>query len=307
MASYSSIEWTDSTWNPVTGCSKISPGCKNCYAERMAKRLAGRFGYPKDDPFRVALHHDRLEEPLRWRKPRMVFVCSMGDLFHEDVPFPIPALVFDIAGKCPQHTFQILTKRPQRMREFTQWMAGADDISTAEWPRNCWLGVTAENQAMADQRIPLLLQTPAAVRFVSVEPMLGPVELTRAVYGPEPGPMNWFGFTDGFGYEACLQWVICGGETGPGARPMHPDWVRSLRDQCQAAQVPFFFKQWGAYLPNDQEYCCYQPEADYNKPHVLVDHHGQEVAMARVGKKAAGALLDGREWREMPTTRGAVS
>jgi protein gp37 len=293
-------------WNPVTGCSKISPGCTNCYAERMAERLAGRFGYPRDEPFQVTIHPERLEEPLRWRKPRNILVCSMGDLFHEDVPFPIPALVFDIAGKCPQHTFQILTKRPQRMYEFTQWMAGADDISTAEWPRNCWLGVTAENQAMADQRIPLLLQTPAAIRFVSVEPMLGPVKLSRWLGCGDPHHRH-IGPCSLYGANQRLDWVIVGGETGPGARPIHPDWVRSLRDQCLSSGVPFFFKQWGAYLPNSREYCCYQPEADYNKPHVLVDHHGQEVAMARVGKKAAGALLDGREWREMPTTRGAVS
>ena len=208
------IEWAEKVWNPVTGCSKISPGCENCYAERMAFRLRGRCGYPDGEPFRVTLRPQRLEEPMRWRKSSMVFVCSMGDLFHDDVPDDFIHRVFATIGQCPQHTFIILTKRPKRMKAFIE------DYYAYESPTNVWLGVTTENQEMADRRIPILLQIPAVVRFVSVEPMLGPVDLAR-------------------GCEK-IDWVICGGETGPNARPMHPDWVRSLRDQCQSAGVPFF-------------------------------------------------------------------
>lgn len=243
------IEWTEETWNPVTGCTPISEGCAHCYAKRMARRLAGRCGYPRGDGFEVTLHPDRLDQPLRWKKPRRVFVCSMGDLFHERVPFYGIADVFHtMMGECsgeaaPRHIYQLLTKRPWRALDFFAWLAKQDGHDEAwlgglgAWmryqralPSYIWLGVTAENQARADERIPLLLQTPAAVRFVSVEPMLGSVDMDFGI--PCAGqPAN------------NVDWVICGGETGPGARPMDPGWARDLRDQCRAADVPFFMKK----------------------------------------------------------------
>lgn len=284
------IEWATDVWNPVTGCTKISPGCKNCYAERMAKRLAGRCGYPADEPFRVTLHPERLEEPLHWKKPRRVFVCSMGDLFHADVPSDFILQVWHVMNLSPQHTFMILTKRAARMEMImNEWLPSALELSVGLRAKykvlpNVWLGVTAENQEQADKRIPLLLQTPAAVRFVSVEPMLGAVALDVS-YGQGIGAF----FIDS------LDWVICGGESGPGARPMNPDWARDLRDQCQAAGVPFFFKQWGEWVEvreTTQE---------------IVEQHSKETRsfpngdlFFRVGKKAAGRLLDGRTWDEYP-------
>lgn len=273
MAYSTKIEWTQATWNTVTGCTPVSPGCKNCYARRAAKRLAGRCGYPADEPFRLTLHPEKLDEPLHWQKPRMIFVCSMSDLFHESVPDEFIDKVFAVMALAQQHTFQVLTKRPRRMVEYlTGHAAGGRHIWTAAqqivmprsqrkpdigWPLpNVWAGVTTEDQQRADERIPLLLQTPAAVRFVSCEPLLGPIDLTQAMYGKRPESMNCFGFTDGFGYEACIQWVIAGAETGPGARPADPDWVRSLRDQCREAGVPFFFKRWsdGTHLIDGQEW-----------------------------------------------------
>lgn len=274
-----SIEWTEVTWNPVTGCTPVSPACEHCYARRMAKRLAGRCGYPAvPHEFEVTLHPERLSEPLGWKKPRRVFVCSMGDLFHEDVPDEYIDAIFAVMATAEQHTFQVLTKRPERMYWWLQSLytrslrypapgkrsvsytygqigemlrANALEYGVRLGPinrsfplANVWLGVTAENQEQADRRIPVLLQIPAAVRFVSVEPLLERVDLTRymqiyvdpytrKVYPLDPqGPK--------------LDWVICGGETGPGARPMHPDWARSLRDQCAVAGVPFFFKKMGA-------------------------------------------------------------
>jgi len=226
----SKIEWTDVTWNPVTGCDKISPGCKNCYAERMAKRLAGRVGYPADDPFRVTLHYDKLETNFG-KKPKKIFVCSMSDLFHPDVPFWFIETVHDVIREWHIHTFQILTKRPERILEYYKWrkeiyMPGRNSVP----PENAWYGVSVENQKYADERIPILLQIPAKVRFVSVEPMLGPIDLFK---------IN--GKSKGFG--VFFDWVICGGESGPGARPMKLEWARGLRDQCKQMGVPFFFKQ----------------------------------------------------------------
>lgn len=238
------IEWTDCTWNPTTGCTKISSGCKNCYAARMANRLRGRFGYPADDPFRVTLRPDRLELPFKWRNPRRVFVDSMGDLFHEAVPFDFIAAVFGVMAANPQHTFQILTKRPNRMLEWYSWISPEMDLlnQIAEWPifPNVWLGVTAENQKAADERIPTLLQCPAAVRFVSAEPLLGPLNLRRFFLDDDGLDLE-----GGWPQFAGLDWVIVGGETGPGARPMNPDWARQIRDQCKEVGVPFFFKKMG--------------------------------------------------------------
>ncbi len=256
------LKWATKVWNPVTGCTKVSQGCKNCYAERMATRLAGRVGYPADEPFRVTLHPERLDMPRHWRKPARVFVNSMSDLFHSDVPDEFIARVFGTMSGCKKHTFMVLTKRPERMLKWLMrcgnggglgWIThngakpiayGGDGIVVGEndrWPLpNVWLGVSVEDQTTADERIPLLLQTPAAVHFVSCEPLLGPVDLNKAHGFQRP----IYGDTGGYPPPERLDWVICGGESGPGARPMHPDWARSLRDQCADAGVPYFFKQW---------------------------------------------------------------
>lgn len=298
MSNKSRIEWTDATWNPIVGCSKISPGCDNCYAERMAFRLAA-MGQKKYRAVISGRHWNgpavfdakELSKPLGWEKPRRIFVCSMGDLFHESVEEHWIDSVFKIVELCPQHIFQILTKRPQRMLDYFQGLrglVGGDRIPHA----NVWLGVTAENQEQADKRIPILLQCPAAVRFVSIEPMIGPVDLSSmpihaALVEIHPdGKMNaredsrWM-----------IDWVIVGGETGPGARPMHPDWVRQVRDQCQAAGVPFFFKNFGEWsLDRPFPACRYE----------IID--GQ--FWWRVGKYVNGRQLDGREWNEFPKPTG---
>ncbi len=311
----SRIEWTEKTWNPVTGCTKCSPGCANCYAERMSKRLKGRFGYPADDPFRVTLHPDRINKPMEWVKPRSIFVVSMGDMFHSQVPFSFIEEVFDTFVCCPQHTFQVLTKRPDRMLEFSK--------QYGKFPENVWAGVTVCNQDEADKKIPLLLQVPAAVRFLSIEPMLGPIDLGRWIDPVQDeiwkckkcgttGHGNYFSVATGGDDYACacvecgepceednaltrlgnLDWVIVGGESGPGARPMHPDWVRSIRDQCIEAGVPYFFKQWGEYGLN------WQNDENLNK---IPDSEW----MDKMGKKAAGRILDGETWDQMPEVNHA--
>lgn len=243
------------TWNPTTGCSKVSSGCKNCFAARMAKRLAGRCGYPAaPHQFDVTLHPERLELPLHWKKPCKIFVDSMSDLFHEDVPTYFIAQVFAVMAIAKEHTFQILTKRPDWMPDTLDEVLSLDVEQLQEqycaergwcpqdfnWPLpNVWIGVSVEDQQTADERIPWLLKTPAAVRFVSVEPMLELVDLWKADY-PAPGGGKQGAVTS---WPGGLDWVICGGESGPGARLMHPDWARSLRDQCQAAGTAFFLKQ----------------------------------------------------------------
>lgn len=316
-----SIEWAEKTWNPISGCTPISEGCQNCYAKRMAQRLRGRCGYPADEPFRVTLHPDRLEEPLRLRKPSRIFVCSMSDLFHEDVPFEFIDQVFDVMATARKHTFMVLTKRPERLLEY----ARSRTRETGEGylnEGNVWLGVTAENQARADERIPILLETPAAVRFVSIEPMLGPIDLTT-VPRPDNAYFRWRGETgcitdpeepDDYVYwcKKGIHWVICGGETGPNARPMHPDWVWRLIDQCQAVGAPFMFKQWGEWFPRDQwennpELVLPDDDAAYHdSPHTHVfDSEDGPCSVHRVGKKAAGRLLDGREWNEYPSMTNA--
>ena len=226
----SKIEWTNETWNPVTGCSKVSEGCKHCYAEREWARLSAnpKTVYHGRKFTDVMFHPERLDQPLRWKKPRMIFVNSMSDLGHESIPLDFTDRVFGYMNMCRRHTFQILTKRPKRLREVV--LHALDEEGLSVFP-NVWLGVSVEDQETADERIPLLLETPAAVRFVSYEPALGPVDLSRWVIHPR------------------LDWVIAGGESGPKARPSHPDWFRTVRDQCQAAGVPFFFKQWGEWLP----------------------------------------------------------
>jgi protein gp37 len=234
------IEWVKNqdgtqgeTWNPVTGCTKVSPGCQNCYAEKIAHRLQAMNVAGYENGFAVTLHPERINQPLRWTKPRRIFVVSMGDLFHEDIEFRFISTVWGIMMDCQQHTFMVLTKRPQKMLEFSAWFERTVRKSIKQ--PNIWLGVTTENQEEADRRIPLLLATPAAKRFVSIEPMLGPVDLGLCQEcQADPTKCS---------EHNRLDWVILGGESGPNARPMHPDWARSVRDQCQAAWVPFFLKQ----------------------------------------------------------------
>jgi len=238
MSTRSSIEWTESTWNPLTGCTKISAGCKHCYAERMALRLQA-IGQPNyANGFQLTMHPHVLELPLAWKKPQMVFVNSMSDLFHQDVPLAFIQQVFDAMRRAHWHTFQVLTKRSDRLLALSQAL---------DWPENVWMGVTVENQDCIF-RVDRLRQTDAHVKFLSLEPLLGPLP-----------NLDLRG----------IDWVIVGGESGPGARPLAEEWVVDIRDQCLAAHVPFFFKQWGG-----------------------------------TRKKRAGRVLQGRTWDEMPRLMG---
>jgi protein gp37 len=214
MSRRSAIEWTEMTWNPVSGCTKVSPGCMNCYAERMAKRLRAMGAARYRDGFALRTHEAALEEPFRWKSPRKVFVNSMSDLFHKDVPLEFIRRAFDVMARCPQHQFQILTKRAARLRDLAPVL---------NWAPNIWMGVSVEDQKRARRAIDLS-RVPAHIRFLSIEPLLGPIKQL---------PL------DG------IHWVIVGGESGPGARPIEPGWVDDLLDQCRANEVPFFFKQWG--------------------------------------------------------------
>jgi len=282
------IEWATHVWNPVTGCTKVSEGCRNCYAETMARRFPKL--YP-DGFGKVTLHNERLEQPLHWRKPARIFVSSMGDLFHEDVPIPYIEMVLDVMAQANWHTFLVLTKRPLRMQTAIGTLILNPDTGRP-FP-NVWLGVSVENQATADERIPNLFQTPAAKRFISAEPLLGPVDLKNA-----------FAFSSD---SSSLDWVIVGGESGPKARPMHPDWARKVRDDCVAAGVAFFFKQVGEWSwdnhPAGVRQGVVSEDGWWQDGHGYVGYgrdHPNTVMLARVGKKAAGHLLDGREWREYP-------
>lgn len=330
MADKTKIEWTDSTWSPVTGCSKVSPACDICYAERITERFHGKGSFAQ-----VTLHPERLPTPLRWRRPRRVFVNSMSDLFHEQVSDEFIARVFAVMAAAPDHTFQILTKRHARMRsllshgEFQhqvhrQWEHVAylpSQATSPDWPlSNVWVGVSTENQRWADVRVPALLETPAAVRFLSCEPLLGPVDLTRLT--TRDGTVNGLAgdVLDRYHYEpASVDWIIAGGESGPHARPMHPDWARSLRDQATDAGRPFFFKQWGEFSPDNNPF--EEPYLHQGR-HLWVDPKGGNTRrygslnirtgeerwklMHRVGKKQAGRMLDGQTWDEMPAA-GKVS
>jgi len=316
----SHIEWTDATWNPITGCTIVSAGCTNCYAMGLAgsrlKHHPSRAGLTRETGGRhvwtgeVRLNEQWLDQPLRWRKPRMIFVCAHGDLFHESVPDAWIDRVFAVMALCPQHTFQVLTKRPERMRAWraenriTYIMAAAeaeiDRLGWDSWPAstraweahidgfpNVWLGTSIEDQPTADARIPHLLATPAAVRFVSAEPLLGPVDLTNIADGWDALDD---GADDGIPAEPIPDWIIVGGESGPGARPMHPDWARSLRDQCSGAGVAFFFKQWGGWAP-----------ASVVIPHAHLPESADQ--MIHAVKKLTGRSLDGRTWDELPVGR----
>jgi protein gp37 len=361
MADRTKIEWTDATWNPIRGCTRVSEGCRHCYAEGMAGRfsdpgqwghgLAQRVALPgggTDHRWtgKVELVDTALDLPLRWRRPRRIFVNSTSDLFHDAVPDEWIDRVFAVMALAPQHTFQVLTKRPERMRAYAcaadvaerVWLQTSDVADHLKlwalaahgavwggetpWPlRNVWLGTSIEDRATADERIPHLLATPAAVRFISAEPLLGPVDLTGIAI-PRPDLrasviLDVLNGTGGLvrGGPGRIDWVICGGESGPGARPMHPAWARSLRAQCQAAGVPFFFKQWGEWAPDTGPLHASDPIMD-GKVACAVwngqgwDHHrncyGPPTTttdiewMYRLGKKRAGRLLDGREWNEVP-------
>lgn len=346
--SSTAIEWTDRVWNPTTGCDQVSPGCDHCYALTMAKRLKGMGSakYQRDgDPrtsgpgFGLSVHPSALTAPLHWRRPARVFVNSMSDLFHADVPDEFIARVWAVMAATPQHTYQVLTKRHGRMRSLLsterfdlmvarEWtVLGVPDGSldggdhSPPWPLpNVWVGVSVEDQKRADLRIPALLDTPAAVRFLSCEPLLGAVDLSRWLDLPPicgcgesppgapgaPGCSAWCMSPRPSG----LGWVIAGGESGPRSRPMHPGWARQLRDQCQTAGVPFLFKQHGDWAPLPvQDNYQFRMETDHDirwdgyhwpisQPHGAAD--GTEVIVRRFGKKGAGRLLDGRTWDQFP-------
>lgn len=318
MADNTKIEWTDATWNPVNGCSLASPGCTNCYAMKQAHRVPQRRGLTQHTSGgmvwtgEVRFDEAKLTKPLHWKRPRRIFVCAHGDLFHESVPDEWIDRVFAVMALCPQHTFQVLTKRSARMRAWMRdFIAGrryvgkaireladvsagrvADyiaPINQIEPLPNVWLGVSVEDQRRADERIPDLLATPAAVRWLSCEPLLGWVDLVQF----EP---DWGYWLDN------LDWVVAGGESGPGARPMHPDWARDLRDQCAAAGVPFFFKQWGDWAPHDMFGDVTGLAAASLLPDgtQCVHSNPMSASLARVGKRAAGRLLDGIEHNAMP-------
>ena len=363
MAETTKIEWTDATWNPITGCSVVSPGCTNCYAMRLAggrmqhhPSRAGLTQPSKAGPVwtgEVRLNEEWLDQPLRWKRPRRIFVCAHGDLFHENVPDEWIDRVFAVMALAPQHTFQVLTKRTERMRKYlghggtcipigirhaAERMGFGDPGPLPIALPNVWLGVSVEDQPRADERIRDFLAVPAAVHFISVEPMLGPVRLDRVEEfvdeftdcGGHPDPQwpsdthdaTWLNALEGqIEAEARaadgarrgdidvgliwnggkIDWVIVGGESGLGSRPMHPDWVRSLRDQCHAAGTAFFFKQWGDWLPR-----CHLPPDDpahgapvgeiYDRLHVFSANDWSY----RLGKRAAGRTLDGRTWDQMP-------
>jgi len=351
MGDKSKIEWCDATWNPVTGCTKVSQGCKNCYAEGVANRFWGERKFTD-----VQCHEDRLDQPLRWKKPRRIFVNSMSDLFHPDVPFDFIDKVFAVMGLAKQHTFMILTKRPERMLAYFErtgdvlrrdWVVSAaarllnkNKIDFPDFPlNNVYLGVSVETQKEADERIPLLLKTPAAVRFVSCEPLLGSLDLKRLIGQfsdcPECGynvSVDEDGLCTSCGRDIMhygVDWVIVGGESGPHARPMHPDWVRSIRDQCVDAGTSFFFKQWGEWQPicemedgQSEKYYYPPPKRDPEAirrckvPTAIVGYDGElkddfwsvedHVCFLtfKVGKKKAGRILDGQEWNGFPREVG---
>lgn len=366
MSDNSRIEWTDATWNPVRAmshrplpgaepgdlgdmklgwhCEHVSPGCANCYAEPMNRRLGTGLPYKPGHRADVTVFVDEkaLQAPLRWRRPRMIFVGSMTDLFADFVTDAMLDRIFAVMALCPHHTFQLLTKRPERMRAYLwtdrraercaavdamfpdrtdQSRAARDRLARQTAPgvpaplENVWLGASVEDQRRADERIPVLLNTPAAIRWISAEPLLGPVDLRNIAMPQDEGRLC--SALDGHeiagavgqcvGWIPPLDWVVVGGESGPGARAMHPDWARSLRDQCAAAGVPFLFKQWGAWraeLDRDKD------DPDWRAPYSgKYDDGREDIAwlnlaggrgfhgerfhiMKRVGKKAAGRLLD---------------
>ena len=298
------IEWTQATWNPIRGCTRVSEGCRNCYAEA----IAGRFSGPGQAYHRLAkmtslgarwtgrvdLIERRLFDPINWKEPRRIFVNPTSDLYHGKLEEEDIAAVFAVMARADWHTYQILTKRPGRMLSFLSDIQAREKIArkirglfgvnstsaaarVATWPLpRVWQGISIEDQDTADSRIPFLLLAPAAVRWISAEPLLGPIDL-RAALALANGSVK-------------IDWLVCGGESGRRARPMKAEWARSLRDQCQAAGIKFFFKQWGEYLP----------PMTSGSPDVVPQHLNCSDDPVRVGKKNAGRTLDAREWNEYP-------
>lgn len=351
MADNTKIEWADATVNAVNGCSVISPGCTNCYAMKQAHRFPIRQGLTRKTnggmvwTGEVRLSETQLLLPLRWKRPRRIFWNAHGDLFHDAVPDEWIDSLFAVCALTPQHRHLILTKRSKRMREYMEQSSGriADAIQPLRtdnnrsvgpvphvlpgrlwWPLpNVWLGVSVEDQARADERIPDLLATPAAVRWLSCEPLLGPVNLNHVKmvdYVTEGGGsvQGWESALNGKRFDEWsdgdsdgwpkLDWIVAGGESGPGSRPMHPDWARSLRDQCASAGVPFFFKQWGEWCPSQGTDC---DVGRWSSEEVRYDGYDWRGAMSsgevplydtmnRVGKARAGRLLDGRLHDDFP-------
>lgn len=354
MGDHSKIEWTEASWNPVTGCTKVSVGCDLCYAETIAERFRGGPAYPNG--FDVTLREHKLDQPLRWTQPRRIFVNSMSDLFHDDVPDEYIARVFAIMARAPQHTFQVLTKRHGRMRallsssDFREQVFANLGVAKHQasghldhfrhWPLpNVWLGVSTEDQRWADIRIPALLNTPAAIRFISAEPLLGHINIGRwltaqvracgragaadkpFLAGLARAAVRQVAAEHGEREPAFLDWVIAGGESGPKARPMHPEWARSLRDQCAGSGVAFLFKQWGEWVPESLNLHTARSRAAFlsadgtmrplvdGKPAAAPMSRGAAITIRRAGKKAAGRELDGRTWDQFPdvTTDRACS
>lgn len=371
MSDRTAIEWTDATWNPIIGCSVVSPGCTNCYAMRLAgTRLRNhptRQGLTIDTKAgpvwngKVRLNEDELRAPLRWKRPRNIFVCAHADLFADQVSDRWIDKVFATMVDAPQHTYQVLTKRPARAKAYIEALPERrrawdchSALDNAAWPLpNLHLGVSVEDQARADERIPILLATPAAKRWISAEPLLGAIDLTRLKaprHVPEDEDLDWrfdalqageyYEFEDSLGvweggdgpWRAALDWVVVGGESGPGSRPMHPDWVRQIRDDCRAAGVPFLFKQWGNWMPVSQMPDGMSDELYHPPPardpegirrckvaNLVLNRDGHQpkwndpthyrhgegsMLMFEVGKKAAGRLLDGVEHNGMPGEGG---
>ncbi len=367
MADGTKIEWTDATWNPITGCSVVSPGCTNCYAMKLAgtrlKHIPSRAGLTRDTKAgpvwtgEVRFNEQWLDEPLRWQRPRMIFVCAHGDLFAEGVPDEWIDKVFAVMALAPQHIFQVLTKRPDRMRGYLQemqrcfdsderefsrrWGTAAAEVSGSpcaagaiedrEYPLpHVWLGVSVEDQPRANERIRILLDTPAAVRWISAEPLLGPINL-NFLKQPNDGFGCWWldalNIDRGgwFNDEAATQpmddadarhhlgrinWVVAGGESGTGARPMHPHWANALRDQCAIADVPFLFKQWGNWIIASHDNGHYDSamatndaiwlDVDGRQAKPSCDGMREPIGMFRVTKSRAGRLLDGVEHNGYP-------
>jgi protein gp37 len=288
------IEWTDRTWNPITGCDPVSPGCAHCYAKRFAERFRGTPGHPFEHGFDLQLRWERVVEPVHWRKPSKVFVCSMADLFHNQVPDYFIQDVWLTMAEAQRQTFQVLTKRPERMRDFA--------VGHNLWPLpNAWLGVSIENDRFA-YRADILRETPAAVRWISAEPLLGP--LVYRASGTAQA-YRWAGLD-----LTGIDWLVVGGESGPGARPMHPDWVRDLRDAAKAAGTAFFFKGWGAWVHQasgedswGRRACDTFVERETGRTgtsQLALDLGWSAQGMWRVGKHRSGDELDGETIQEFP-------
>lgn len=286
------IEWCDITYNCFTGCTPVSEACQNCYAKRLSKRFAGRFGYPKDDPFRLTIHYDKLDLPDFGKKPKRIFINSMSDTFHEDVPEDVIRALYWKMLQQPRHTFLLLTKRAKRMNELAWKLFRDGRKAEMREPTNIMLGITAENQERFDERFPYLANTPGCFkRFVSFEPLFEHIniESNNDIYA--------------------MDWAICGGQTGPGSLPVHPDWVCSLRDQCKDMKILFLFKSWGDWAPirNARKNDLFDARKRLIVPvkgevtSGLLHYDETAYVMERVGKRASGRTLDGIEHNEFPT------